>query len=318
MSRRWSRALRVLLGVAILALVLGAVDGVAAVRLLGRADPVLAFVGVVGLTAVHLVAASAWWSMLPMMAGVSLPWRQAMATFYAAQAIGGLTPANLGGDLHRVAALRGSGLGWMAAAAPLVVQRATSYLALAALSVAAVAGLASAGEIALPVVALGLATAGVVGLASWLVLAPPSPLAWASARLLRSLGGTPDSDLRRAKALAPATLLGLTSGFAFHALSIGFTFLVILAVDPGVAVVPSLAAITVARLSLAVPITPSGLGVQEGLLAGLFAATGMAPESAVAGLLLGRLALALTSAIGAGVLIRASGPPVTRPGPALR
>ncbi len=70
-----------------------------------------------------------------------------------------------------------------------------------------------------------------------------------------------------------------------------------------------------ARLSLAVPITPSGLGVQEGVLAALFASIGLAPETAVAGLLLGRLALVLTTGIGVLLLARSAGVPLTIEGP---
>ena len=98
----------------------------------------------------------------------------------------------------------------------------------------------------------------------------------------------------------------LASGLAFHTLSIGLTLLLILALDPVIPLPVALAAITVARLSLAVPITPSGLGVQEGVLALLFGSVGLAPETAIAGLLLGRLALVLTTGIGV-LLLAGSG-----------
>ncbi len=58
------------------------------------------------------------------------------------------------------------------------------------------------------------------------------------------------------------------------------------------------------RLSLAVPITPSGLGVQEGAAAVLFGSIGLAPGVALAALLLARLSLVLTTLIGVALLER--------------
>ncbi|MEO6578002.1 MAG: lysylphosphatidylglycerol synthase transmembrane domain-containing protein [Candidatus Limnocylindria bacterium] len=310
MSDRWSRALRVLLGVGVLALVVFTIDPVQAAGLLARANLLLVLLGVAGLTAVHLVAASAWRSLLAILAGIRLPWTRAIATFYAAQAIGGVTPANVGGDLHRAVALRSAGLSWTASVAPLIVQRATSYVALGALSVVAMVVLASSSALAMPLVGIGLLTAVVVGLGAWLVLVPPPPLAGAGAWLMRRLGGTPGVELGRVSGVGRATTLGLGSGVAFHALSVGLTFLLILAIDPLIPTVPVLAAITVARLSLAVPITPSGLGVQEGVLAVLFGSVGLSPGTAVAGLLLGRLALVLTTGIGVWLLFRSDRGPV--------
>lgn len=307
-------ALRVLLGLGILVLVLLTVDPVAALGLLARADPLLLLVGVTGLTAVHLVPATAWWAMLPMLAGIRVPWSRAASTFYAAQAIGGVTPANIGGDVHRAVAVRGAGLSWAASVAPLIVQRATSYAALGLLSLLAVAVLVSSSALAVPLVAVGVGTVVLVAIGSWLVLAPPSRLAGAGRWLLARLGApetrgapaTPAAEPRRAARLGRATALGLASGLAFHTLSIGLTLLLILALDPVIPLPVALAAITVARLSLAVPITPSGLGVQEGVLALLFGSVGLAPETAIAGLLLGRLALVLTTGIGV-LLLAGSG-----------
>jgi uncharacterized membrane protein YbhN (UPF0104 family) len=66
---------------------------------------------------------------------------------------------------------------------------------------------------------------------------------------------------------------------------------------------PVVAAIVVARLSLAIPILPSGLGANEAILAVLFTGLGLFPQAAIAGLLLGRVALLLTTLVGASVLL---------------
>ena len=86
--------------------------------------------------------AAGWRAIHGRTTGRWLSWRGTLELSYAAQAIGGVTPANLGGDVHRATALRRSGTGWDAAVAPLLVQRATSYLALSALAIAACAILA--------------------------------------------------------------------------------------------------------------------------------------------------------------------------------
>jgi uncharacterized membrane protein YbhN (UPF0104 family) len=75
------------------------------------------------------------------------------------------------------------------------------------------------------------------------------------------------------------------------------------AVDPAAVGVPVVAAIIVARLSLAVPILPSGLGANEAILVLLFSGLGLAPQTALAGLLLGRVALVLTTLVGASLLL---------------
>jgi uncharacterized membrane protein YbhN (UPF0104 family) len=240
---------------------------------------------------------------------VWLGWRTALGMYYAAQAIGGITPANIGGDVHRAATLRGSGHGWSVAVAPLIVQRATSYLALSGLSVLALAVLATGAQVAGTIVVIGGVFAVAVGLAAWLLLAPPRPLRGAHARLVRLIGGTGEPDGGRVNRLGVATAIGLLTGLGFHAISIGLTWLLVMAIDPAVPNVPVLAALTVARLSLAVPITPSGLGIQEGALAFLFAGLGLAPDVALAAMLLARLSLLLTTGVGVTLLLRPR-PPV--------
>jgi uncharacterized membrane protein YbhN (UPF0104 family) len=300
----WRRVGRPALGLALLVAVIVGVEPAAIGDRLGQASfgPVVA--AVLGLAAVHAVAAGGWRAILGTTTGVWLRWRAALGMYYAAQAIGGITPANFGGDVHRAATLRGSGHGWSVAVAPLIVQRATSYLALSGLSLIALSVLAADAELAGTIVLIGGAFAVAVAIAAWLLLAPPGPLRGAHARLVRLVGGAPEPDDGRVNRLGAATVIGLLTGVGFHAVSIGLTWLLVLAVDPSVPAGPVLAALTVARLSLAVPITPSGLGIQEGALAFLFASLGMAPDVALAAMLLARLALLLTTCIGVALLLR--------------
>jgi uncharacterized membrane protein YbhN (UPF0104 family) len=161
-------------------------------------------------------------------------------------------------------------------------------------------------------VAGGLAFAAVVAGVAWLLLAPPRPLRAGRAWLARRVGAEslPPSE-ERIQRLGRACAIGLAQGLAFHAGAIGLTWLLVLAVDPDLAAASPgpttpaiLAALAVARLSMAVPIAPSGLGVQEGVAAALFALLGLAPETALAAMLCGRVALLITTLVGVGLILR--------------
>lgn len=304
MSAGWRRATRFGVGLAILLLVVVGVSPAAIAEHLGDASVGLVVVGVTGLVAAHLIAAAGWRAILATSSGIALPWRTAVTLYYAAQAIGGVTPANLGGDVHRAVTLRGSGHGWSVAVAPVIVQRATSYLALAALALVATVTLAAGTELGASIVVIGLAFSVAVAAAALLLLAPPGPMRPLHARLVRLVSGGTEATDARIEHLAPASMLGMATGVAFHAAGIGFTWLIVVAVDPSLPAPPVVAALTLARLGLAVPLSPSGLGVQEGVLAALLSALGLPPQGALAAMLLARIALVLTTLIGVALLLR--------------
>ena len=297
MSSRWWRTARPLAGILALALVLVGVDPAAVGAGLAGASLPLVVLGVLGLTLAHLVPAAGWRAILGVTGRVWLPWRPALVVSYAAQAIGGVTPANLGGDVHRAGMLRRAGHHWSAAVAPLLVQRATSYLALSGLAAVAAAYLAVRTPLAGGIVAGGLGVAAIVGVAAWLLLAPPDAVRGLRDRLAGAALGRPAN-------LGRATLIGLATGLVFHAVAIGLTGLLVVAVEPMAPIGGVFAALAVARLALAVPITPSGLGVQEGAAAILFAGIGLAPGVALAAMLLARLGLVLTTLVGVALLQR--------------
>jgi uncharacterized protein (TIRG00374 family) len=139
------------------------------------------------------------------------------------------------------------------------------------------------------------------------LLVPPRRFAGLQRRLVRLIDGrASDGESSRRQtttSLWGASLVGFVLGLAFHLGSILLTYLLVLAVDPRPISLATVSAVAVARLSLAVPISPSGLGVQEGALAVLFVGIGLAPEAALAALLLGRVSLLATTLIGAAALI---------------
>jgi uncharacterized membrane protein YbhN (UPF0104 family) len=297
---RWAAAILVL---AVLVVGLDSHEILARIR---GANASLVVAGVIGLVAVHVLGGAAWRTLCRQLGGVRLAWSTTLRVYYAAQALGGITPANIGGDAYRVMAVRSAGLGWSAAVAPVLVQRATSYLALALLALPALWWLAASAQVPAAILAAGLLLAGLAGGVALLLLVAPASLARLRARL--PWGTSPKGsrpDLPAASLRAPlGSVAGATGlGFAFHGISVLLTGLLVYAVDPSATGISVLAAIVVARLSLAVPVLPSGIGANEAILSLLFAGLGLAPQTALAALLLTRAALVLTTLLGAALLL---------------
>lgn len=297
----WNLA-RWALGIGVVALIVVGLDGAEVMARIRAANGLPVVVAVLGLTGVHALGAVTWAVLCRQLAGLRLGWATALRVYYPAQALGGVTPANLGGDAYRVVAVRNASPGWGAAVAPVLVQRATSYLALALLALPAIGLLVFGSHLSsaiLPAAVLLCALAGGVGI---VMLAAPSSLARLLAGRPWMSGGDPAVETW-ARPPIGTMLTGTGLGLAFHAVSVLLTALLIAAVDPSAMGMPVVAAIVVARLSLAIPILPSGLGANEAILAVLFTGLGLAPQTALAGLLLGRVALLLTTLVGASLLL---------------
>ena len=288
-------AVRWLIALVVIGALLSLVDVGAIGQRLRGTDLRLAIPAVVGLVLVHLVAAATWRRLLQDVSGISLAWPATVRSYFAAQALGMVTPANVGADAYRVLAM-GDGATRGQLLRPVVVQRLTSIVALAVLGLG--------GAIALPIDGLGLfvlAVSIVGGAAAWIALAlvrPPSAAGW-SGMVARRIGWNADTAPGRAR-VRSAIRDGLGLGLVFHGASLLLALVLVGAVDPVTASHPEtvLAALAIARISLAVPISPNGLGVQEGVLVLLFSRLGLPAETAIAAALLNRLALLLTAAIG--------------------
>lgn len=298
--RRWA-AVRWTIAFLLVVIVLSRFDLGAVGTRLASVDPRLAVPGIAGLVAVHLVGALSWRRLLDRLAGVRLDWPSTIRLYYAAQAVGSITPGNLGADVYRVAAVD-AGAGRGSVVLPIVVQRVTSIGALFVLGGFGAIALPVAGG-ASPTASIGVVLASlgatVVVLAAWARWRGQS-LTWLVRRFRVRAG-----ELAAAGAWASVVRDGFGLGLVFHTASLGLGLFLVAAVDPATAGRPAevLAALAVARLSLAVPISPNGLGLQEGALGILFVQMGLEPEVALAALLLNRVALVVAVLLGAMSLV---------------
>jgi uncharacterized membrane protein YbhN (UPF0104 family) len=259
---------------------------------LAAANLSLVALAVAGLSSLHLLGAATWRELMRRLVGIRLAWFATVRLYYAAQALGGFTPANIGSDAYRVIALRASGEGLANAVLPIVVQRATSYLAVSLIGAAALVVATSPAPFTVGI------TIGALVLSA-VVIGLGAVIAIGSGRLRSLRERLLGPDARDRRGLLGALAIGLMLGLVFHLAGIWLTYGIVLAVDPGAASLAAVAAVAIARVSLLIPITPSGLGFQEAALALLFIGIGLPAESALAASLLARLSLVLTGALGA-------------------
>lgn len=291
---RWGLGLLLL---SVLVLRLGAGDMLA---LLGAVSWPLAAPALAGLVAVQAVAAAAWKMLSRRLAGITMSWAQALRAYYAAQAAGCLTPSNLGADAYR-AYLLAAAHPWQKALMPIAVQRITSLVSLAMLGL--LASLLLPLPPAVPLVLAGVAGLSLASVATLWALTLHGPASRSvRAWLLRHV--RPLAELPRIggaqwwRAVAGGAALSLT----FHLASVGLSHLLILSLVGKAALLPALAALTLARLALLLPFAVSGLGFQEGAMVLLLPLAAVSSQAALAVSLLARLAFLAMVAVGTAFL----------------
>ena len=293
MRPRVPTALRWLVAIGLVAIVLTRFDlGLVATRLAG-ANLLLALPAIAGLVAIHLVGAAAWRRLLAEFAGVRADWRTSIRTYYAAQAVGSITPGNLGADVYRVAIVDASATR-RAAVVPIVLQRVTSTAAMIFLGAGGVAVIASS----------ELIQRSLAGVVPWVIAVAALTVLVVAAATLRYRDEVREAWTRGREHAMHLLRDGFGLGLVFHAGSILLGWALVAAIDPGTAARSGevLAILAVARLSVVLPVAPAGLGVQEAVVGVLFAQTGLDPQVALAAILLNRVALLVVVVIGAAVL----------------
>jgi uncharacterized membrane protein YbhN (UPF0104 family) len=295
MAARWA------LGCAIVGFLLLRFDPGAVARALQHVDLRIAAPAILGLVAIHLLGAAAWHDLSIRMADFRLGWWPTITHYYAAQAVGTLTPANLGADAYRLAAVRKPAGGWATLLLPIAVQRFTSYVALSAIALAGLALLPTSVS-TLPIVLVG---AGLILVSLTILLFVWRPGIFRG--LSRLLPQRMRPDVRGTTLPLRAWITALTSGLslavAFHLGSMALVYGLVVALGGHAAAGPVLACIAIARLSILIPLSPSGLGFQEAALSVLFLQIGLTAETALATALLNRLAMLGTMALGAALIV---------------
>ncbi|MDP9269952.1 MAG: flippase-like domain-containing protein [Chloroflexota bacterium] len=255
----------------------------------------LALPAIAGLVAIHLIGAATWRLLAIRLGDRRLTWAQTLRTYYIAQGLGGLTPGNIGADAYRVYAAP-AGIGaWRSTVRPIVVQRVTSSAALAGLGLAALTLLPHSVDVRF-----------VVAASAVLLAIGSSLLAFLLQRPAANGADTRIGQRAPRRALGWAIGAGFVLGLAFHAGAIGLSYLLVASITPIAEPGQVLACLAIARLSILVPISPSGLGLQEGALSFLFLRIGLSPQTAIAAALLNRLALLATVALGGMLLATGS------------
>jgi glycosyltransferase 2 family protein len=292
--RRLWIALRWALGLAVVVVLVTQLGAGNVLAQLGGVDLRFAVPAIIGLMVVHLLGAISWRVLQAAFGATTQSWPALLRHYYVAQAIGGITPANIGSDAYRFLALRGDADGWQRVAFPIVVQRATSSAAVSLLGVGALLFLPPAAGIAGWIVS-GALVIGVVSSAVILLI----QLRGGGKRL--GLGG----EARHASrgALIRGTTIAFGLGLAFHASSILLAYVLVTSITSAGHPAQIIAALAVARLSILIPFSPSGLGFQDGALAMLFVGIGLPADVALAAALLNRIALVMTTLLGFGLLL---------------
>jgi uncharacterized protein (TIRG00374 family) len=249
---------------------------------------------VTGLAGMHLLQVELWRLMSHALNGRRLRRGAAVRAYFVGQALGGITPCNIGADFYRTIAVKTGSTSWREAAVPVLGQRivsyaASSFLALVAgyLSVAANQGLLFLASVvmALALAALWSQRHGLMKLARQ-----------STSRLTPGLAGLLS---RAARVYRPTLALG----FGFHLGSVGLMYALLLSIGETPPLPATIGLLLVARAVSLLPITPYGLGLQEGSLVLLLPSLGVGPESALALSLLARLGTVVVVSLGLGCFL---------------
>lgn len=260
-----SLVLRLLVVAGLLAWIASRVDLAAFARTLAAADARwLAAAGFLVVFA-HLIAAWRWHRLLRA-AGSTWHFGRSLAVYAAGVFLGLFIPTGVGGDVYRLARVRGSGAGLALGATTILLERAIGLFALLVVGVGFV--VAEPGTRPWGI-AFGLGIAG--GLLGLIALAVPGGserLAEALARLPRvgpplaaRLRATlPAAVVNRLRGALPGTLL---LSLVNHAFLIGVNLLLARGLGLAAPWTAICATVPLVLLAAQIPITPGGLGVRE-------------------------------------------------------
>ncbi|MDM7917273.1 MAG: lysylphosphatidylglycerol synthase transmembrane domain-containing protein [Candidatus Eisenbacteria bacterium] len=288
--RRWLPWLRALAGVAILAALLAWVDVRSVLGLVARIGPGIALLLFVLYVVDRVAMAWKWWWLLRSVhPGIRLA-PLIRAYFYSAFVVTFL-PFSAGAELVRLGAVLGEPVPKRDLFASMVVERTLGFLSMVAMALLAALLLFAthSGEAAAQIAGMTalLATGALVAftVAAILVLRPPSALRSLLSRVRlpgASLFGRIVASMRLF--VADRRTLVLFYGISFFEQLVPVWMLWLLARDLGVLIgfVQMLSVVLLSLLLTRIPVSLSGLGVQEGVFVGLFLLLGRTKEEGLA------------------------------------
>ncbi len=301
--RRPWRHLRLLVPVALLALLWQVADGPAVLDRLGRSDP-LWLLAALAATNLQTILSALRWRLTAARLGLRLSVGQAVGEYYLGMLVNQTLPGGVLGDAARAVRTRPQGL--RVAAQAVVIERLAGQAALLAVTLAGLAlatrhpaGLSlpdGAGLAPLALIGAGALLAGVLwaGGRVWPRLAD---------RIGRGFGAAVWRSLLARDVWPRQAVLGLAIvacnllTFAFCARATGSTLPV-----PAVLVL-----VPLILTAMLVPLSVSGWGLREGAAAGLLPLAGIAPDAAVAASLVFGGVILAGSLPGVAVLLRSAG-----------
>jgi glycosyltransferase 2 family protein len=254
-------------------------------------DWLLAVPALLGLIASHLLQVQTWRLLSQRMCNHRLPPVRAAMAYFAGQAFGSFTPGNIGGDVYRASVLRNESGGWRPAAAPILAQRLASYGSL----------LLMAGVVGWLRLASLVSVAGLVALTAATVLFGSLAIKAASESILPRLRRMLFADIAERKSFAKLALdysPSLLLSVLFHVTGVVLSYVLLLSLGQTPPLFPTLGVLVLVRVATLMPITPFGLGVQEGSLVLLLPMLGVSADAALALSVLSRLSMLGTVMLG--------------------
>ncbi|MEP7027389.1 MAG: lysylphosphatidylglycerol synthase transmembrane domain-containing protein [Candidatus Eisenbacteria bacterium] len=285
-----SLALRLALVAALFAWIFRRVDFAEFAHTLQRANPLWLALAALAILASQLTAGWRWHRLLKA-AGARWTFGQSFAVYGAGLFLGLFIPTGVGGDVYRVARVRGSGAGLARGAATILLERAIGLLALLLLGTGFVYAHPGTRPWAVPL-AIG-SLAGLGGLATLWIPGGPE----AAARVLDRFPGRGLGD--RMRAAFPADAMGRLHGaipgtvllsLLNHAWLLTVNVLLAIGLALPATWTSVCAAVPLVLLAAQIPITPGGAGVREAAYVYFFARIGVGEAPALA-LALGWFAL---------------------------
>jgi len=276
-SKRWALWLKVLLTVAVFAVIFANVDWMEVGGRLEKANITVLFAAFFLLSG-SIVLASLRWSIVARQHGVALSFRLGVSVTFAAHFFGQVLPSTVGADAVRSWLAMRRGLAAFPVVASVIVDRICGLVGLALLIIVGLprlltlSGIENSLVVAMVAVLFATGVAGAVGL---LLLVRRIHLRGLAGRIQELLVGS-------AQALASIKgLCAVALSVVIQALVVSSVILIAWSVDLPLSLLDGLATVPAAMLIAFIPITVNGWGLREGAMITAMGLTGISSADAL-------------------------------------